>query len=109
MKETFAKPAVGAIIEKVENGQCYLLIQRRQKEINFTPFCVTQNLNGIYSLIMMSFICHAEGTPLASTNETTDIHWEKLEVVKDMLVNTPEKIFPMDLLPLKKYLKSKGL
>ena len=162
MEEIFSKPAVSAIIEKVENGQKYILVQRRNKEddyntngmievvggkvreyenifealrrevkeetglsitkilgeelyvgemvkdvevINFNPFCVTQNLNGIYSLIMMTFICHAEGTPLDITDETTDIHWERLEVVEDMLLNTPEKIFPMDVLPLKKYIE----
>lgn len=32
MKEVFAKPAVGAIIEKKENGKDYILIQTRQKE-----------------------------------------------------------------------------
>ena len=32
MKEVFAKPAVGAIIEKNENGKNYILIQTRQKE-----------------------------------------------------------------------------
>ena len=32
MKEVFAKPAVGAIIEKKENGQKYILIQTRQKK-----------------------------------------------------------------------------
>ncbi len=32
MRETFAKPAVGAIIEKSEKGERYILIQERQKE-----------------------------------------------------------------------------
>lgn len=32
MKEVFAKPTVGAIIEKKENGKDYILIQTRQKE-----------------------------------------------------------------------------
>ncbi len=162
MKEVFAKPAVGALIEKIENGKKYILIQRRQKEddyntngmievvggkireyeniftalkrevkeetglnvtkifgeeecvyqavkdvevINFNPFCVVQNLNGIYSLIVMIFICHAEGNLLANTDETTDIHWEELKVVEDILLNNPEKIFPMDILPLKKYIE----
>lgn len=73
--------------------------------ISFEPFCTVQNLSGIYSLIMHTFICRAEGEPLQSTNETADIHWEPIEGVKQMLEVTPEKIFPMDILPLKKYLK----
>ena len=32
MQEIFAKPCVGAIIEKTENGEKYILIQTRQKE-----------------------------------------------------------------------------
>ena len=32
MMEIFVKPAVGAIIEKSENGCNYLLIQERRKE-----------------------------------------------------------------------------
>lgn len=164
MKEVFAKPAVGAIIEKNENGKNYILIQTRQKEndchtngmievvggkireyenifsaltrevqeetglrvtkivgeeesflekakdievIGFNPFCVTQNLNGIYSLIMLSFVCEAEGIPLTSTDETVDIHWEELDVVENMVMNCPEKIFPMDIPHLKKYIACK--
>lgn len=163
MKEVFVKPAVGAIIEKEENGKHYILIQTRQKEddyqtngliefaagkireyenifealkrevkeetglvvteifgeacergfvkeievIGFNPFCVTQNLNGIYSVMMMSFICHAEGTLLESTDETADIHWESIEFIEDLVENHPEKIFPLDVFHLKKYLSYK--
>lgn len=167
MKEVFAKPAVGAIIEKVENGKNYILIQTRQKEndcntnglievvggkireyesifsalrrevqeetglsltkisgeemmccekvknvdvIGFNPFYVSQNLNGIYSLIMMSFVCEAEGVPLTCTDETINIHWEELDVIENMIINCPERIFPMDVPHLKKYIacKKKG-
>ena len=162
MKEIFAKPAVSAIIEKIENGEKYILVQKRQKEddnntngmlevvggkireyenifdalkrevfeetglnvthiyeeedcireqvgsvntIGFNPFYVTQNLNEIYSLIMMTFICLAEGEPVSKTNESIDIHWAKLDEIEKIIENSPEKIFPMDILPLKKYIK----
>lgn len=164
MKEVFAKPAVGAIIEKHIDGKDYILLQCRQKEndhhtnglieivggkireyenifsalkrevkeetgleiteimgeeetykqqvngveiISMTPFCIAQNLNGIYSLITMSFICHAKGELLEATNETTDIHWEALEVVEQMVSEHPEKLFPIDVVHLKKYIQYK--
>lgn len=164
MKETFAKPAVSAIIEKTENGQKYILLQQRQKRddkhtngmlevaggkireyedifealkrevyeetglnvtriygeencideqtggvntICFNPFCVTQNLDGIYSIIMMTFICNVMGEPVGNTDETVNIHWAKLEEIEEIIDNSPEKIFPMDVLPLKKYIRLK--
>ena len=75
--------------------------------IGFEPFCVTQNLCGIYSLIMLTFICNAEGEPAKSTDEATDIRWASLEEIESLLENAPETIFPMDVLPLRKYLRSK--
>ena len=73
--------------------------------INFSPFCVTQNLSGIYSLIMMTFICCAEGEPAIKTNESTDIRWAKIDEIEKMIEDFPETIFPMDILPLKKYIR----
>jgi 8-oxo-dGTP diphosphatase len=162
MIEVFVKPAVSAIIEKVEEGKRYILLQRRQKGtddesnglievvggkireyenifdalrrevreetgltiteicgeseqqeicvngtkvIGFQAFCTVQNLNGIYSLIMQTFICHAEGEPSGSTNETVDVHWESVEAIKELLTTEPQKIFPLDVLPLKKYIE----
>lgn len=160
MVEVFAKPAVSAIIEKVECGERYVLLQRRQKDggaetnglfevaggkvreyeniydalrrevweetglkvteicgeaecqhvniggtevISINPFCIVQNLSGIYSLIMQTFICHADGKLARSTNETVDIHWESIAELKKILIYKPQEIFPMDILPLRKY------
>ncbi|BDF70834.1 DNA mismatch repair protein MutT [Oscillospiraceae bacterium] len=162
--EVFAKPAVGAIIEKEEQGVAYILLQRRQKAgggetnglfevvggkireyenifdalrrevweetgltvteisgeeraervsvggatvISCEPFCVTQNLSGIYSLIINTFLCRAQGTPVHSTNETQDIHWARLDAVRELVEQHPEKLFPMDVIALKKYLDYK--
>ena len=160
MVEVFAKPAASAIIEKVEYGKRYVLLQRRQKDgggktngllevaggkvreyeniyealrrevreetglkvteicgeaesqhvniggtevISIEPFCVVQNLSGIYSLIMQTFICHADGELAYSTNETVDIRWETIAELKNLLLDKPQEIFPIDILPLRKY------
>ena len=73
------------------------------RAISFQPFCTVQNLSGIYSLIMHIFICSAEGEPLPATDETSDVHWERVETVKEMLEASPQTFFPMDIIPLKKY------
>ncbi|MCY6958362.1 NUDIX hydrolase [Clostridium brassicae] len=160
--EKFAKPAVGAIIEKEIDGEKFILVQERQKEdgekengmveipagkireyenifealrrevkeetgliitkingeecslqscvngnrvISFHPYCVTQNLSGAYSLILNTFICEADGILAESTNEAQNIHWEKADIIKDMLKDNPDSFFLMHVNALKKYFK----
>ncbi|MBE5782753.1 MAG: NUDIX domain-containing protein [Clostridiales bacterium] len=71
---------------------------------SFFPFCTTQNLSGAYSILLHTFLCEAKGTPLPSTDETTDIHWIRLDTLKKIVEETPEKIFFMHINALKKYL-----
>lgn len=162
IKEVFAKPCVGAIIEKIIGNERYILIQTRQKEdgnetngmleipagkireyedvfsalrrevweetglkitkiygedtsvstqtgdvttISFNPYCVTQNLSGAYSMILNTFLCEAEGNLIESTNETENVHWERVSEIERLLRENPEKIFFMHINALKKYLK----
>ncbi len=162
MDEIFAKPCVGAIIEKSVEGKKYILIQTRQKEDgqetngmieipagkireyedifsalrrevweetglkvtkiygenevesnqighvitnSFTPYCVTQNLSGAYSIILNTFLCEAEGDLLSSTNETENIQWVEVSALKCLLTEEPEKLFFMHINALKKYLQ----
>jgi len=161
MVETFAKPAVAAIIEKVSDDKRYILIQDRNKQndgvetgmteipagkireyenifdalrrevweetglniteiigeeeevvsfnsgyktISYLPFCSTQNLSGGYSIMLQTFICHAEGELLKETNETINIRWELLSDVESMLEANPEKFYPMHINALRKYI-----
>lgn len=73
--------------------------------ISFTPYCVTQNLSGAYSIILNTFLCEAEGDLTESTNETEQVHWEKVSEIKRLLEEHPEKIFFMHINALKKFLK----
>ena len=162
MVETFALPAVGAIIvKKVENEE-FILVQTRQKNsedgtdglleipagkireyenifealkrevweetglhvttiqgedvsqfldindnktISFSPYCVTQNLSGAYSLILSTFLCEAEGELLEYTNETESIRWIRRKELKEIVDNSPESIFLMHVHALRKYLQ----
>ena len=161
-QERFAKPCVGAIIEREKDGEKYLLIQRREKAdggktnglleipsgkireyenifsalrrevreetgltvtkiygeeeslllttangekvLSFSPYCVTQNLSGAYSIVLNTFLCMAEGTLLSASNETQDIRWEKVSLLRELLGRHPERFFFMHLNALKKYL-----
>lgn len=161
MTETFAIPAIGAIIVKKVGDDEFILVQNRKKNngdgmdglleipagkireyenifdalrrevweetglhlttiqgedasqfldvdgnktIMFSPFCVTQNLSGAYSLILSTFLCEAEGELLERTNETENIRWMGREALKEIVDNSPESIFLMHIQALKKYL-----
>ena len=73
--------------------------------ISYTPYCITQNLSGAYSIILNTFLCEAEGELLTETNESQNIHWIKIEELKKILKNNPEKIFLFHINALQKYLK----
>ena len=161
MTETFAVPAVGAIIVKrVENDE-FILVQTRKKNngdgmdglleipagkireyenifealrrevweetglhittiqgedvsksldvagnktMMFSPYCVTQNLSGAYSIILSTFLCEAEGEMLKQTNETENIRWMRRDELKEIVDNSPESIFLMHVHALRKYL-----
>ena len=160
MKETFAIPAVGAIIVKKVEDEEYILVQDRKKNngdgmdglleipagkvreyenifealrrevreetglqltsirgedescfldvsgnqtILFSPYCVTQNLSGAYSIILSTFLCEAEGELLECTDETENIRWMKCDELKEIVANQPERIFLMHINALKKY------
>ena len=160
MQEAFAKPCVGAIIEKIIEGEKHILLQTRFKRdggdtngktelpagkireyeniltalrrevleetgltvtkvigedsvstsrvgevetVSVEPFCVTQNLSGAYSIILLTFICEAGGELLESTDETQNIGWVSADRVKHMIQSEPENFFFMHLNALKKY------
>ena len=42
--------------------------------MSYTPYVITQNLSGAYSIILNTFLCEAEGKLLIETNESQNIH-----------------------------------
>ena len=101
------KEETGLTITKIlgEDRQISNLIGDNEV-ISYTPYCVTQNLSGAYSIILNTFLCgEAEGELLTETNESQNIHWIKIEELKKILKNNPEKIFLLHINALQKYLK----
>ncbi|MST67932.1 NUDIX domain-containing protein [Lachnospiraceae bacterium BSM-380-WT-5A] len=160
MEEKFAIPCVGAIIEKCENGQKYILIQKRKKRnekiefglweipagkireyeniyealrreikeetnldivyvknenkcktinsVGYTltdiyPFNIVQNMSGGYSIIVMIFLCRAEGEIVNNVIENEMVQWKNVKEVQKELMEFPEHFYPMHILTLKKY------
>jgi len=102
------KEETGLTITKIlgEDRQIANLIGGNEV-ISYTPYCVTQNLSGAYSIILNTFLCgEAEGELLTETNESQNIHWIKIEELKKILKNNPEKIFLLHINALQKYLET---
>lgn len=73
--------------------------------LSLTPFCVTQNLSGGYSILLHSFICQAEGSLSAQKDETANLRWMPLTELQQMLEQQPEAFYPLHVNALHKYLK----
>ncbi len=82
-------------ITRTENGYTIM---------SYMPFCTTQNLSGGYSIILHSFLCEAEGEPLAQTDQTRNLRWMPLDECRTRLLNCPEDFYPLHLNALSLYL-----
>ncbi|MBR3304442.1 MAG: NUDIX domain-containing protein [Christensenellaceae bacterium] len=69
------------------------------------PYSVTQNVSGGYSVILLTFLCRAEGTVVKSTDETQEIHVAELTEV-EKLINENE-MMPIHIPALRKYISEK--
>ena len=101
------KEETGLSITKIlgEDNQISNFIKGNEV-ISYTPYCITQNLSGAYSIILNTFLCEAEGELLTETNESQNIHWIKIEELRRFLKNNPEKIFLLHINALQKYLET---
>lgn len=99
------KEETGLSITKIlgEDNQISNFIKGNEV-ISYTPYCITQNLSGAYSIILNTFLCEAKGELLIETNESQNIHWIKIKELKKNFKNYPEKIFLLHINVLQKYL-----
>ena len=73
--------------------------------VSFTPFCMTENLSGAYGIVLHTFLCRAEGTPLSHTDETEDIRWMSAGEIHRLLEDDPDCFFFMHVNALRKWLR----
>ena len=96
----------GLTVTEIQGEEKALSIKMADAEIiSYEPYCITQNLSGAYSIILHTFLCRAEGTLLTGTNETENIHWMKVKEVRELVEKSPDRIFFMHIIALKKYLR----
>ncbi len=64
----------------------------------FTPFCCQQQLKGGRPWIGFVFLCEVEDTqPIAQQEEVKDIRWMAKDELRELFLQTPEKIFTLQL------------
>jgi len=64
----------------------------------FRPFCCTQQLKHGKPWISFIFICEVENSaPKPFSDESKDIKWVRASEVRQMLTQTPENFFPLEL------------
>lgn len=71
--------------------------------VYFTPFSCTQNLNGSYPILVMVFICKAEGELTKSSEECKNHRWVSVSELDRMLKTDTKAFYPMHVTTLKKY------
>ena len=77
------------------------------KVLNYTPFSSSQNIQGIYPIMVQTFICNAYGDLLKKTNETKNIRWMSLIELKGLLESNRNLFYPKHVTTLEKYLNMK--
>lgn len=94
------------VIEITGENEAQICECNGYKTINYTPFSSTQNLQGIYPIMVQVFICTVRGDFWTESDEAKNFRWITLKELDSML-NKDENIFyPMHIATLKKYLKT---
>ena len=92
-------------IEGKENIDIETIEQNNYKVITFEPFFTSQNISGNYPIMVLTFICRAEGIIAEKTNEAENINWISLDDLSKKLIEEQNSFYPMHIASLKKYLK----
>lgn len=75
----------------------------------FRPFCCTQQLKNGKPWIGFIFICEVENTePKLCSDESKDIKWVKASEIKQVFIQSPEKLFTLELPAWEYYFKEKN-
>jgi len=75
--------------------------------INYTPFSSTQNVEGLYPIMVQVFICKVEGELIESSDESQNLRWIPLDQLEELLKKKEDAFYPMHVITLKKYLETK--
>lgn len=82
------------------------IIKNDYRVINYQPFCCSQNTDGVYPIMVHTFICSAKGELLKKSSESKNIRWVNMKELTALLEND-DCLYPMHITTLKKYLEYK--
>jgi 8-oxo-dGTP pyrophosphatase MutT (NUDIX family) len=88
------------------HAQTTRIHQHAYTVIGFEPFYVSQNLTGTYPIMVLTFICQAEGTLKRASQESENLRWCSIETLSHDLTRHPERFYPMHVASLTKYLST---
>ena len=72
--------------------------QKIDGAFGFRPFCCLQQLKDGRPWVGFIFRCEVEDSTLVDQpSETKDVHWHDAADIKNMVANSPEKLFTLDI------------
>ena len=98
----------GLEVTEIEGENDTIIVEKNgYKVISYAPFTCSQNIEGDYPIMVQTFICRVQGEIITHTNESRDVRWIPISILKEMLLNNEESFYPMHLTTLKKYITYK--
>ena len=95
----------GLIVSDIKGEEKTSIVKQKNYTVRgFEPYYVSQNTTGTYPIMILTFICKADGKLKSKSNESKDIKWCPIEDIKKELLKNPDAFYSMHILALKKYL-----
>jgi len=95
----------GLEVTEIEGEHESIIVEMNgYKVVSYTPFACSQNIKGDYPIMVQTFICRVQGNIIAHTNESKNVSWVPLDILKEMLLNQEDSFYPMHLTTLKGYI-----
>ncbi len=100
------KEETGLEVVEIEGETSSMVFESNgYKVLSYEPFASSQNIEGTYPIMVQTFICKVKGDLVASTNETRFLRWIPLGELEDILEYKCNRLYPMHVNTLRKYLK----
>ena len=86
------------IIDIIDEVKCELKTSLGYTITNIHPFNIVQNMSGGYSILVLVFLCKAEGKLISNPKENEMLQWRDVREVERELEKYTERFYPMHLL-----------
>ncbi|MFZ5354884.1 MAG: NUDIX hydrolase [Bacillota bacterium] len=92
------------VVEIQGETESSILESNGYKVLSYAPFASSQNIEGVYPIMVQTFICRVDGDVLANSSESRAIRWISLNELERLMSEECSKFYPMHVNTLKKYL-----